>query len=159
MVSTMSTTNPTQPGDTCTWCIAAGALDNPVHFRRRQPVDDSYNGLPVHKACKRDLQSAEESFPRAHFDSVDGCWRWDSNNQIPFPDMLNSWAALGLIPEFEAHGSIEQRKVEDAAFVAEYRAAWKPPTDPEQIAEMVNAFGPGAKVVDVIAGREFTLPK
>lgn len=84
-----------------------------------------------------------------------GVWRWTSNNAAIPDDCLA--AAEVSAADREATRSARERDLD--VFAEEYRRNWRPPTDPEVLFEMVNAFGPGATVVDVIAGRKFTLPE
>lgn len=77
---------------------------------------------------------------------------WASNGQQPMDDMLAAWVVLGLITIQQARATSAVRAAETAKFLAAYRK--NPPViDAEQLHEMRNAFGPGAKVVDVITGR------
>lgn len=48
------------------------------------------------------------------------------------------------------------REIEVEEALAEYRAAWRPPSG-EQLAEMRAVFGEGATVVDVLAGETIQL--
>jgi hypothetical protein len=67
--------------------------------------------------------------------------------------------SLAVIPGYDADKHAAAKNADDSAFVARYReaqAAAGPPSH-EQLAEMRNAFGEGAVVVDVISGRTIQL--
>jgi hypothetical protein len=82
--------------------------------------------------------------------------RWKSNNAIPFDDMLEAFVSFGWITEQERTNSAEQKDVETAAFIEDYRKNQTPP-DAEQLFEMRAAFGEGATIVDVFSGRKIKL--
>jgi hypothetical protein len=85
-------------------------------------------------------------------------YRWMSNDQIPPADAIVHYA-IDKLPHYDVALTDAVRDAETAAFVAEYRkrqAAAGPPSG-EQLAEMRNAFGEGAVVVDVISGRRVQL--
>lgn len=84
-----------------------------------------------------------------------GVWRWTTNNAAVPDDCLE--AAGVSAADREATRVARERALD--AIAEQYRRNWRPPTDREALSEMVNAFGPGATVVDVIAGRKFTLPE
>jgi hypothetical protein len=86
----------------------------------------------------------------AHQDA-NGFWRWNSNDQIPFGDMLEAW---GLDAEtVRLHE--EMRNDENMIAIREWAAARDERT-PEQKAEEAferrAAFGPGVTVVNVLTG-------
>lgn len=87
----------------------------------------------------------------SYFDAENGVYRWKSNDQIPFDDMLEE----NGIPADVRAKCVEVRDAELSAFVAEYKKARANRT-PEQIAEeefeMRAAFGPGERVVNVLTG-------
>lgn len=109
-------------------------------------------GFPFEKV------EAERLLAKFHTDAVvvDGIVRWKSNNGIPPKDVLDLWAYKEL--PFNLLKSSEVREAEQQAFLAEYRKnqAGKP-VDPEQLAEMRAAFGPGEVVIDVFTGRRTQL--
>jgi hypothetical protein len=76
-------------------------------------------------------------------------WRWVSNNSVCPLDAAQQYG----IPVNEA-AQIETRDRENRAFLEEYRQrmAKHVPSD-EEMYEMRAAFGPGAKVVNVVTGR------
>jgi len=103
-----------------------------------------------------DEAKARENFARASI--VDGVVRWQSNNNVPFDDMLQDFALLGLIDEETVARSAEARQADDDTFFAEYRRqmANHVPSD-EEMFEMRAAFGEGATVVNVITGQKYNL--
>lgn len=88
---------------------------------------------------------------------TNGIVRWKSNERIPFSDMLILWHQNGK--KFNLELSLLVRKAEDAQLISRYRAN-KAARTPEQIreeqAQARAAFGPGAKIVDVFTGEQFT---
>ena len=82
--------------------------------------------------------------------------RWNSNDRIPFEDMLQNFVDAGWITAQELLNSVEQRQIEDAEAIAQYRKNYRGPSE-EDLFEMRAAFGAGATVVDVLTGREYTL--
>ena len=85
----------------------------------------------------------------------DTVYRWDSNGQIPFSDMLNDFRTLGLIDDATVEASNKARVVDTDKFLAVYRKAQALRTD-EQIAEeryeARAAHGAGVELVNVITG-------
>jgi hypothetical protein len=77
--------------------------------------------------------------------------RWNSNDRIPFPDMLQSFVLAGWIDRLTESNSLVQRKVEDREAIAAYAANYRGPSVEEQL-EARAAFGPGARVVNVFSG-------
>lgn len=103
-----------------------------------------------------DEDGAREDFERARVEN--GVVRWNSNDNVPFDDMLFDFVCIGAIDEATRERSNEARKADTAAFCAEYRKAQanrKPSA--EELFEMRAAFGEGAEVVDVISGRRIQL--
>ena len=93
-----------------------------------------------------------------HFNSatvVGNVVRWNSNNRVPFGDMLNDFRTLGLIDDVLVEASYKARVVDTDKFLAVYRKAQALRTD-EQIAEeryeARAAHGPGVELVNVITG-------
>jgi hypothetical protein len=103
-----------------------------------------------------DEDKARENFGRASI--VDGVVRWKSSNNVPFDDMLQDFALLGLIDEETMARSVRARQADNAIFDAEYRRqrANYVPSD-EEVFEMRAAFGEGATVVNVITGQKYNL--
>ena len=89
----------------------------------------------------------------------DTVYRWDSNGQIPFSDMLNDFCALGLITQAVVDKSIEVREIETAQFIESYKKAQKL-RSPEQIAEerfeARAAMGSGVDMVNIFTGERYT---
>ena len=77
--------------------------------------------------------------------------RWNSNDRVPFDDMLECFQALGWIDLQTRENSAAVRYAEDCALLAEYRKNFKG-YDAETLAEMRSEFGPGARVVNVVTG-------
>ena len=81
-----------------------------------------------------------------------GVVRWNSNGRVPPIEILDLWADLGF--EFAYWESINTQEHETQAFLAEYRANYKGPTDEEWFAALA-AFGPGEKIVNVVTGTSY----
>jgi hypothetical protein len=81
--------------------------------------------------------------------------RWNSNDRVPFGDMLNDFRTLGLIDDTTVEASNKARVVDTDKFLAVYRKAQALRTD-EQIAEeryeARAAHGAGVELVNVITG-------
>jgi hypothetical protein len=75
-------------------------------------------------------------------------WRWSTNDNVVRPDACVEYR-IPCDPSAQAAAL----KAEVAAFLAAYRRN-PPRVTAEQRAEMRAAFGPGARVVDVITGEE-----
>lgn len=88
-----------------------------------------------------------------------GVVRWNSNNSVPFEDMLTDFAEAGFIPFVTVGTSLEAREVDNKAFFAEYRKAQANRTE-EQIAEQRfearAAMGPGVEMVNIFTGERYT---
>lgn len=82
--------------------------------------------------------------------------RWNTNDRIPFPDMLQNFREAGWIDAQTERNSLDQRKVEDRKAIEAYRANYKGPSE-EEMFEMRAAFGAGAKVVNVLTGHSYTV--
>jgi hypothetical protein len=94
-----------------------------------------------------------------YFDE-DGVIRWKSSNNVPPQDCLAEFVAAGLITFNVANKSQEQKKIDDAASIAQYvegRANMSAEQKQEEMFEMRAAFGPGEKVVNVFTGETFEL--
>jgi hypothetical protein len=84
------------------------------------------------------------------YEDVHGVWRWKSNNNVPFEDMLLCWN-LDLLT---LQKCIYARKADTEKFFEEYRKQmenYEP--SPEELFEMRAAFGEGVKVVNVLTGK------
>jgi hypothetical protein len=82
--------------------------------------------------------------------------RWNSNDRIPFEDMLQEFVTAGWIGNQELSNSLAQRKIEDRIALEAYARNYKGPSE-EELFEMRAAFGPGAKVVNVLTGHSYTV--
>ncbi len=81
--------------------------------------------------------------------------RWNSNDRIPFPDMLQDFVRAGWIDRLTEANSLDQRRVEDREAIMAYVANYRGPSMEERF-EARAAFGPGVKLVDVFSGHEWT---
>ena len=79
------------------------------------------------------------------------CVRWNSNDRVPFDDMLEAFQSLGFIGQLERDNSNDARTAENEATIALYRKNFKG-YDSETLAEMRSEFGSGSKVVNVLTG-------
>ena len=82
--------------------------------------------------------------------------RWNSNDRIPFGDMLSEFATAGWISMQTVENSLAQRRIEDRRAIEAYRKNYKGPSQEEQF-EMRAAFGSGAWVVNVLTGHKYTV--
>ena len=82
--------------------------------------------------------------------------RWNSNNNVPFDDMLEAFQQLGWITQQERDNSRAARNADTARFLADYRANYRGPSE-EELFEARAAFGAGAEVVNVITGDRYTV--
>lgn len=86
----------------------------------------------------------------------EGIVRWNSNNQVPPDEVLQTWESAGKA--FDITKSLAARDDDLNDFLETYRIA-QANRSPEQIAEeraMARAaFGPGEKVVNALTGEEY----
>nr|NDG05699.1 hypothetical protein [Oxalobacteraceae bacterium] len=82
--------------------------------------------------------------------------RWNSNDRVPFDDMLECFQHLGWIDLQTRENSTRARDADTAAFLAEYRANYRGPSE-EELAEARAEFGAGATVVNVFTGHRYTV--
>lgn len=81
--------------------------------------------------------------------------RWVSNDRVPFLDMLTDFATLGFIADFQVEASENTRKIEQADFIKQYKIAMANRSEEEKEEERMMAraaFGPDAKVVNIVTG-------
>jgi hypothetical protein len=84
--------------------------------------------------------------------------RWNSNNAVPFQDMLLEFLTEGLITTQNYNNSNAQRAIDIVSLFKRYAENQKNYVQElEELAEMRSAFGRGAKVVNVITGRRIQL--
>ena len=84
--------------------------------------------------------------------------RWNSNDRIPFEDMLQNFVDAGWITAQELRNSVEQRVEEDRVAIEQYRNRKnRRAPSAEELFEMRAAFGAGARVVDVLTGEVYRL--
>lgn len=80
--------------------------------------------------------------------------RWNSNNQVPFDDMLTNFLLADLIDQDNWLASINAREAEAKKSIQEYVAnRQKYGYSDEEKFEMRAAFG-NEKVVDIFTGKE-----
>ena len=82
--------------------------------------------------------------------------RWNSNNNVPFDDMLEAFQQLGWITQQERDNSRDARDADTARFLADYRKNYRGPSE-EELSEARAAFGAGTTVVNVITGDRYTV--
>ena len=82
--------------------------------------------------------------------------RWNSNDCIPFADMLQNFVDAGWITKQEQNNSLVQRDEEDRVALEAYCKNYKGPSQEERF-EMRAAFGAGAKVVNALTGHTYTV--
>ena len=81
--------------------------------------------------------------------------RWNSNNCIPFADMLQEFEDAGWIDGQMYVNSVDQRVVEDRIAIENYCKNYKGPSEEEKF-EARAAFGSGATLVNVLTGFKYT---
>jgi transcriptional regulator with XRE-family HTH domain len=83
--------------------------------------------------------------------------RWESNNQVPFADMLSKIAmAFPEVTPQVIKESIKTREAEVAKAIGRYQSVDHEPSA-EELFEMRAAFGEGETVVNVFTGRKTRL--
>ena len=82
--------------------------------------------------------------------------RWNSNDRIPFGDMLSEFATAGWISVQTVKNSLAQRKIEDRISIENYRKNYKGPSQ-EEMFEARAAFGAGARVYNVFTGTSYSV--
>jgi hypothetical protein len=111
----------------------------------RSKITNTFTGANAEKIA--------ENYERTYY--ADGVVLWQSNDRVPFEDMLTDFAEAGFISFIDVRRSLEYKEKQDAEAIAEYIAARANRTQ-EQIEEerfeMRAAFGAGEKVVNVITG-------
>jgi hypothetical protein len=109
-------------------------------------------GFAPYKRCaQRIVDEAETSCY-----VVDGVLRWNSNNRVPFDDVLAVFLYIGKV--FDLKKSRAARTVDTDELIARYREvnANRVMGDEERF-EARAAFGEGAQIVDIITGQKFTV--
>jgi glutamate synthase domain-containing protein 2 len=102
----------------------------------------------VHKACAHEYENARKMRSEVHMDGL-GCYRWNSNNHVPFSDMLRMWD----VDEATIARCEQARAIDDAKAIAEYKQMRaENGYSAEEIAEARNAHD-GQPVVDIITGQ------
>jgi hypothetical protein len=144
------------PIESCAVCVAGDKHLNPHHFLRDVEATEVVLSTTVHPGCKRDAESWSKEFLSDKHHFRNGAYRWKSNEHVVPAEIVTFWAIVGYITTDDAAASNAIGKAETAAFLAAYRKN-PPKYTPEQLAEMRAAFGPGAKVVNVITGQEIEL--
>jgi hypothetical protein len=102
-----------------------------------------------------DTDGAREDFTRATI-GTDNVARWNSNNNVPFSDMLGDWLELGLITSEQMDASVAAREQDTTKLLAEYREQRSNrQLSAEERFELRANFEPGTTVVDVITGQKW----
>lgn len=103
-----------------------------------------------------DAKTIAENYERTY--CADGVVMWQSNDRVPFEDMLTDFAEAGFIGFIDVRRSLAYKDKQDAEAIAKYIEARKNRT-PEQIEEerleARAALGPGEQVVNVFTGETF----
>ena len=113
------------------------------------------NGVTVHSACERQLQSTFDAVETKVLYDGD-VLRWDSNGNCPMDDFMDTSLRAGLVTRKQYDATTKARYEEVQKFLEEYRANPPQPTE-EEIYEMRAAFGEGAEVVNIITGQKTKL--
>lgn len=93
--------------------------------------------------------TAKEFFDRGEI--VDGIFRWNSNFEVPFNDVLESLEEEGFLTSEIVKNSIKEREKELEEFLDSQRKMYRGPSE-ENLSEMRAAFGTGTTVVNVLTG-------
>jgi len=106
----------------------------------------------MHKSTMEYAMKRKDAFyiDQAH-DRFGAHVRWNSNDRIPFDDILEAFQTLGLISQSERDNSNYAREEEADEVLAEYRKNFEG-YHAETLAEMRSEYGPGAKIVNVLTG-------
>lgn len=87
----------------------------------------------------------------------DGAIKWESNGRYLMKDTMENVIANGF-NEFSVEATNRKRDAQNSRFIQEYKERTeKVGYSNEEIQEMRNAFGKGAKVVDVLTGKVIEL--
>lgn len=96
----------------------------------------------------------EQFLTKSYWDINDRVYRWRSNDNIPFEDLLKEQGVpSGIIDHCN-----RIRDEETATMMEQYRQRWRNLSAEERAErdfELRAAFGPGEDVVDVISGERF----
>jgi len=115
-------------------------------------------GRTVHKACASDAEHLVKVVAEGGFEvDAAGVGRWTSNGTVPPADSAALLASLGLAGSMDLEASAIVRERETLEFLARYRASQPAEPSGEELFEMRAAFGPGARIVDVVSGRTVQL--
>jgi hypothetical protein len=83
--------------------------------------------------------------------------RWASNGRVPPAEAIEDYR-IDRLPGFSGPCTDSARETETRAFLAAYRESERNRVySAEELFEMRAAFGPGARVVNVVTGREIRL--
>jgi len=115
---------------------------------RRDSRTQTFTGYTAEKIA--------ENFANAYIQ--DGVVYWKTNDRSPFEDMLTDFMEAGFISQENVDLTIEAKKAQDKAAIAEYIKAQANRSE-EQIAEeraMARAaFGAGEKMVNIFTGETY----
>jgi hypothetical protein len=94
----------------------------------------------------------------AYIDTDDGVVRWAKNDNVPPSDCLRDMAKQGLITPDVEEASNWTRKLEEEKLLKQ-QAKFRQKNDysAEELAEMREVFGEGARVIDVTTGQRVPL--
>jgi hypothetical protein len=111
----------------------------------------------VHKACASEAQWAVNHASDLDID-VNGVGRWTTNGHVIPADSAAMLVALGLAQGLDVGATAAAREAETAAFLTAYRERMANHVpDAEELYALHAAFGPGARIVNVITGQETQL--
>lgn len=94
-----------------------------------------------------------ENYERTYY--ADGVVMWQSNDRVPFEDMLTDFAEAGFISFIDVRRSLKFKEEQDRIAIEEYieaRANRTREQIEEEMFEMRAAFGEGETVVNVLTG-------
>ena len=117
-------------------------MEKIITLTKREAANGTYTGYGFDKLI---MQFAEGRI-------VDGVYRWDSNDRVPFDDMLADFINAGFMDASVFQTSMAAKKVEDQAAIMEYISFRK--TNGYSAEEKAEALAAGATgAVDIFTGK------
>ena len=107
---------------------------------------------------QKDLEkNAKRLAEEVDYTITNGVMTWNSNDSVPFDDMLDAAESIGI--ELDRAACTAARDADTASFLIEYvkgRANMSDEQKREEAYERRAAFGPGETIVDVFTGERST---
>jgi hypothetical protein len=106
---------------------------------------------PTHVYHREAVRLADQLKDEGHSTLSGGVIRWLSNGNVPPSDVVA--LAASIFPAVDVDACTAARNKEQQAFIDAYRRNHDRPATEEERFELRAAFGPGARVVNIITGR------